>query len=148
LGRLSRAGTRLGRTYGVREALDRLEQLEERAIASTEVGTLPNGAPKMHRADLAVLADGGTLAFEVELTPKAPRRLQALMRAWRYAVGRRSVAQVRYHCAPGQTRAAVDRAIAKSDRSGRGGRRPAVTCAALDALHRRGQAGGLALEPG
>jgi hypothetical protein len=90
-----------------------IEQLEEHPIASAEVGTLPNGVPKRHRADLAVLVEGGTLAFEVELTPKAPRRLQALMRAWRYAVGRRTVAEVHYHCAPGQTRTAVERAIAK-----------------------------------
>jgi hypothetical protein len=89
------------------------EQLEERSIASAEVGTLPNGAPKMHRADLAVLAEAGTIVFEVELTPKAPRRLQKLMRSWRWAVGRRTVAEVHYHCAPGQTRFAVDRAIAK-----------------------------------
>jgi hypothetical protein len=89
------------------------EQIEERPIASAEVGHLPNGAPRMHRADLAVLADAGTIAVEVELTPKAPRRLQALMRAWRGAIGSRVVAEVQYHCAPGQTRKAVERAVAK-----------------------------------
>ncbi len=89
------------------------EQIEERPIASAEVGTLPNGAPRMHRADLAVLADSGTIAIEVELTPKSPQRLQALMRAWRYSVGRRVVAEIHYHCAPGQTRQAVERAVAK-----------------------------------
>jgi hypothetical protein len=67
----------------------------------------------MHRADLAVLAEAGTIAVELELTPNAPRRLQALMRAWRFAVGRRTLAEVHYHCAPGQTRTAVEAAITK-----------------------------------
>lgn len=67
----------------------------------------------MHRADLAVLTEGGRIAVEVELTPKSPRRLQALMRSWRWAVGSRVVAEVHYHCAPGQTRKAVERAVAK-----------------------------------
>jgi hypothetical protein len=90
------------------------EQIEERPIASAKVGELPNGAPRMHRADLAVLADEGTIAIEVELTPKAPRRLQGLMRGWRRAVGSGAVAEVHYHCAPGQTRRAVERAVAKT----------------------------------
>jgi hypothetical protein len=44
------------------------------------------------------------IAIEVELTPKTPSRLQRLIRAWRYAVGFGVVAEVHYHCAPGQTR--------------------------------------------
>ncbi len=90
------------------------EQIEERPVASAEVGTLPSRAPRMHRADLAVLTEAGTIAVEVELTPKAPNRLQALLRAWRHAVGRGVVAEVHYHCAPGQTRRAVERAVAKT----------------------------------
>lgn len=89
------------------------EQIEERPIASAKVGERPNGAPHSHRADLAVLADGGTIEVEVELTPKSPQRLQHLIRAWRYAVAFRVVAEVHYHCAPGQTRRAVERAVAK-----------------------------------
>lgn len=90
------------------------EQLEERMIASAEVGTLPNGAPKKHRSDLAVLTDSGTIAYEVELTPKTPHRLKAIMRGWRRAVGNRSnLAAVHYLCEPGQTRRGVERAIAK-----------------------------------
>ncbi len=90
------------------------EQIEGRPIASAKVGELPNGAPRLHRADLAVLAEGGTIAIEVELTPKSPQRLQRLIRAWRYAVGFGVVAKVHYHCAPGQTRRAVERAVAKA----------------------------------
>lgn len=55
----------------------------------------------------------GPIAVEVELTPKAPRRLYELIRAWRHAVGRRTVAEVHYLCEPGQTRRAVERAVAK-----------------------------------
>ena len=108
----------LGRHFGHERVLTEreialTEQIEERPIASAEVGTLPNGAPRMHRADLAVLAEAGTIAIEVELTPKSPQRLQALMRGWRRAVAARVVAEVHYHCAPGQTRRAVERAVAK-----------------------------------
>jgi hypothetical protein len=37
------------------------EQIEERPIASAKVGELPNGAPRMHRADLAVPPEGHPL---------------------------------------------------------------------------------------
>ncbi len=108
----------LGRHFGHDRVLTErelvlAEQIEGRPIASAQVGELPNGAPRFHRPDLAVLAEGGTIAIEVELTPKAPRRLEAIIRAWRRAVGSGVVAQVHYHCAPGQTRRAVERAVAK-----------------------------------
>ncbi len=109
----------LGRHFGHDRVLTErelvlAEQIEGRPIASAKVGELPNGAPRLHRADLAVLAEGGTIAIEVELTPKSPQRLQRLIRAWRYAVGFGVVAEVHYHCAPGQTRRAVERAVAKA----------------------------------
>lgn len=47
----------------------------------------------------------------MELTPKAPRRLYELIRAWRFAVAEGKVKEVHYLCAPGQTRAAVERAV-------------------------------------
>ena len=108
----------LGRHFGqglilTERELVLAEQIEGRPIASAQVGELPNGAARMHRADLAVLAESGTIAIEVELTPKSPQRLQGLIRAWRYAVAHRVVAEVHYHCAPGQTRTAVERAVAK-----------------------------------
>jgi hypothetical protein len=40
-------------------------------------------------------------AIEVELTAKAARRLDAILRAWRRAVARRQFASVRYVCSPG-----------------------------------------------
>ena len=88
------------------------EAIEERPIASIEVGTI-HGRPRMHRADLAVLREEGTIAIEVELTPKAPRRLENLLRHWRRAMGTRVVSEVHYLCEPGQTRRAVERAAFK-----------------------------------
>ena len=88
------------------------EQIEGRPIASAEVGEGRYGAPRLHRPDIAILTDEGTIAIEVELTPKSPRRLQGILRAWRFAIARRRLAEVHYHCAPGQTRRAVERAAA------------------------------------
>ena len=84
------------------------EKIEERPIASAEVGHLLNGNPRMHRADLAAFADSGTLAVEVELTPKTPRRLEGIIRAWRRAS---CVEEVHYICAPGLTHRTVERAV-------------------------------------
>jgi hypothetical protein len=84
------------------------ERIEERPIASAEVGHLPSGKPRMHRADLAVLAESGTIAIEVELTPKSPRRLEGIIRAWRRAG---CVEEVHYLCAPGSTHRTVERAV-------------------------------------
>ena len=87
------------------------EQIEGHRIASATVRG--DGRRQLHRADLAILADTGTIAVEVELTPKAPRRLQQLVRAWGYATFDKEPAEVRYLCAPGQTRRAVERAVEK-----------------------------------
>jgi hypothetical protein len=86
------------------------ERVEGRPIASAKVGELPNGAPQLHRPDLAILADTGPIAVEVELTPKSPKRLEAIIRAWRRA---HWVAEVRYYCAAGQTRRALERTLVK-----------------------------------
>jgi hypothetical protein len=75
-------------------------------IASAIVGELPDGRPMLHRPDLVVRDDGRTMAVEVELTPKAPRRLLAIVRSWRRA---RYVDQILYLCPPGPT---VERAVA------------------------------------
>jgi hypothetical protein len=82
------------------------ERIEGRPIASAQLGER-----RMHRPNLVAFCEGRTIAIEVELTPKAPRRLETLIRAWRRASW---VAEVRYYCAPGQTRRAVERAIAKT----------------------------------
>jgi hypothetical protein len=82
------------------------EKVEGHPIASARLGE-----GRMHRPDLVAFDEGRTVAIEVELTPKAPRRLEGLIRAWRRASW---VAEVRYYCAPGQTRRAVERAVAKA----------------------------------
>lgn len=84
------------------------EQSEGRPIASAEIGTLPNGAPRLHRPDLAVLAEVGVISVEVELTAKSPARLKRIMRAWMAA---RWVSEVHYLCPKGPTLRAVRRAV-------------------------------------
>jgi DNA-binding Lrp family transcriptional regulator len=85
------------------------EQLEGRPIASVEIGRV-NRRPRYHRADLVILMDCGAVPFEVELTPKAPARLRAIVAAWRRAP---HIHHVEYLCEPGQTYRAVERAVAK-----------------------------------
>ena len=107
----------LGRHYGhdlVRSEREIVlaEQIAGRAVASADLGER-QGRTRLHRPDLAILTDEGTIAIEVELTPKAPRRLYALIRAWRSTIGMGTVSEVHYHCAPGQTRKAVERAVYK-----------------------------------
>lgn len=98
------------RILGERE-LVLAERIEGRPIASARIGELPSGAPRLHRPDLVVLTQGMPIAVEVELTPKAPRRLEAIVRSWRRAG---CVEEVRYYCEPGQARRAVERAIEKT----------------------------------
>jgi hypothetical protein len=87
------------------------ERLTGRPIASAKVGELPSGHPRLHRPDFAIV--GGTLnrAIEVELTPKAPVRLDRIVRSWRRADW---VEEVVYICAPGAARRAVDRAVMRT----------------------------------
>jgi hypothetical protein len=84
------------------------EQLKERPIASAVVGELADGRPRLHRADLVIDADERPTAVEIELTPKAPTRLRAIVKAWRRA---RYVERVFYFCAPGPTQRAVEDAV-------------------------------------
>lgn len=105
----------LGERYGKPSILSErelrlAEQVEGREIFSARLGELPNGAPRLHRPDLAILGEDGPVAVEVELTPKGPRRLERLIRAWRRASW---VAEVHYYCEPGITRRAVGRAVEK-----------------------------------
>lgn len=87
------------------------ERIEGRPIVSAKLGQHPDGSPRLHQPDLAILTADRPIAIEVELTPKSPSRLVAIVRAWRRASW---VEEVRYLCAPGVTRRAVQRAIAKT----------------------------------
>jgi len=61
-----------------------LERERRLPIASADLGESPSGFRRLHLADLAVLGEQ-VIAVEVELTPKAPRRLEEIVRAWRRA---------------------------------------------------------------
>ena len=105
----------LGEEFGVERILTErelvlAEQIEERPIASAKVGEWLDGSPRLHRPDLAVLTDERPIVVEVELSAKSPRRLKGVIRAWRRASW---VSEVRYYCAPGSTRRAVERAVAE-----------------------------------
>lgn len=54
---------------------------------------------RFHRPDL-VLLDDPPVAIEVELTAKAPKRLQDILRAWRWTLARKQFGLVRYLCSP------------------------------------------------
>lgn len=82
------------------------ERVEGRPIASVPITV--RGREGLHRPDLAILGAGGVSAVEVELSAKAPRRLEAIMRAWRRAS---YIAEVRYLCGSAGVRRAVERAV-------------------------------------
>lgn len=96
------------------------ERIAGRAIASAKLGHHARGTPRLHRPDLAVWNGSKPIAIEVELTPKAPARLAAIVRGWRRAEW---VEGITYFCAPGPTRGAVERAVDKT----RAGNRVRVT---------------------
>jgi hypothetical protein len=83
------------------------------ALASARIGIAPDGGPLLHRPDLVLWPQdaeegaGLPVAVEVELTVKAPRRLQEICRAWARCS---CVAGVLY-LAPPEVRRALERAI-------------------------------------
>jgi hypothetical protein len=98
----------LAEEFGGKEVLSERELiLRERVEESFVCSALLPGR-RRHRPDLAVLTDEGVIAIEVELTPKAPRRLETIIAGWRDA---RCVTEVRYYCEAGVARRAVERAI-------------------------------------
>lgn len=84
------------------------EALSGREIASAKVGEREDGSARLHRPDLVVVNGDRPLAIEVELSPKAPIRLQQIMGGWRKAG---CVEGVRYYVSAGKTRRAVERAV-------------------------------------
>jgi hypothetical protein len=79
-------------------------------VASAELGRLPDGRPRLRRADLVLMPrdeDCRPVAVEVELTVKWARRLEAICRAWARC---RLVESVRYYASPAAARA-VARAV-------------------------------------
>jgi hypothetical protein len=87
---LERQGHRL---LSEREILAR-ERAEGKRIYSAE-----HSYKGFHRPDLVHLGEEPE-AIEVELTDKAARRLDEILRCWRRAVGRGQFSRVRYLCSP------------------------------------------------
>jgi hypothetical protein len=78
-------------------------------VASARLGELPGGRPALHRPDLALISpDRRVVAVEIELSIKAPRRLQAICRAYARA---RHISHV-YYFATRPAARAVSRAVA------------------------------------
>jgi hypothetical protein len=75
------------------------------------------GHGRSHRADLIRLAPEGPEAIELELTAKGAARLDALLRAWRFAVAEGRLARVTYHCPPA-VRRLLERALARTATAG------------------------------
>src|SRR5215211_5193167 len=87
----------------------RFAELDSRQpIGSAVVDEFPSGRQLLHRPDLLLTDDGSSVPIEVELTTKAPRRLQHLMRCWCRS---RHIERVLYVVPSGSTERAVRRAI-------------------------------------
>jgi hypothetical protein len=100
-----------GRSVLGEAALRRHQQLGDESLLCVLGVATPRTATATHRPDLALLAKGSheaPVAVEVELTVKAPRRLQAICLAWARCG---SVAGVLYLASPAAQRA-VSRAVA------------------------------------
>jgi hypothetical protein len=79
-------------------------------IASARLGSLPGGRIALHRPDLALRSESGEMvAVEVELSVKAPRRLEAICRGYARA---RHLDHVAYLAAPAAARAVSRAAVA------------------------------------
>jgi hypothetical protein len=115
------------RVVGERELRD-LERFYEVSLASAELGCGDGAEKLLHRPDLVLLAPRPDaelpVAVEVELTLKAPRRLEAICRAWARC---RQVAGVVY-VASDEARRGVQRAIEHTQAGDR------VVVVSLDAL--------------
>lgn len=80
-------------------------------LASARLGERSDGRPALHRPDLALARnDGQTVAIEVELSVKAPRRLAAICRAWARA---RHIDLICYVATP-PARRALERVIGET----------------------------------
>lgn len=101
------------------------ERASGRPLASAKLGEHASGQARLHRADLALVGADETVAVEVELTPKAPRRLEAIIRAWRRA---RWVDSVRYYARAGATIGGLERAVRRTRAADR------IDVVALEAL--------------
>jgi hypothetical protein len=109
--------------FGARLELAGETMLSEREIVAAEraegkrIYSADLGHGRVHRADLLRLAADGPEAIELELTAKGARRLDALLRAWRFAVAEGRLSRVVYQCPP-KTRGLLERAVTRTSTSG------------------------------
>lgn len=106
-----RAGGEAGEEIVSEREIRQLERTERRPLASATVGERPDGSLRLHRPDLALVGAARVVAIEVELTGKAPQRLEAIVRGWCRA---RCVDLIRYYAPAGAVTAGLRRAIERA----------------------------------
>lgn len=109
--RLAELGARL-EAGGGRILSEREIGAAERA-AGSRLYSADLGHGRFHRADLIRLGAEGAEAIELELSAKGAARLDAILRAWRFAVAEGRLARVVYHCDP-RVKGLLDRSVART----------------------------------
>lgn len=90
-----------------------VERQMGKPVASAAVGEGRRGKTRYHRGDLLQrFPDGKAFVIEIELTSKAPRRLEEILMGWYRAKGINGVV---YFCRAGKTYRGVERAIARKE---------------------------------
>lgn len=102
------------RTLSEREIAVEERERSERFLSA------PLGDDRFHRADLLRFgAEGGPpQAIEVELNAKSRERLEAILRAWCWAVAEHRLSRVVYRCPP-RIRPIVERAVQRTQSVGK-----------------------------
>jgi hypothetical protein len=112
---LAALGARL-EAGGERVLSEREIAVAERA-AGSRIYSADLGHGRFHRADLVRLGAEGPEAIELELSAKGAARLDAILRAWRFAVAEGRLTGVTYHCPPATGRL-LGREIARTSTAG------------------------------
>jgi hypothetical protein len=108
---LATLGARL--EAGGERVLSEREIVAAERAAGSRLYSADLGRGRFHRADLVRLGADGPEAIELELSAKGAARLDAILRAWRFAVAEGRLARVAYHC-PTSTRGLIERALART----------------------------------
>jgi hypothetical protein len=105
--RLERDGHRVLSEYEIAAC----ERAEGKRIYSVEIRDR-----RHHRPDLVILGEAPE-AIEVELSDKSKRRLDGILRGWRWAIAEKGFCRVRYLCSP----KAMPYVVRAVERTGSGG---------------------------
>jgi hypothetical protein len=112
---LAALGARL--EVGGERVLSEREIVAAERAAGSHLYSADLGRGRFHRADLIRLGAEGPEAIELELSAKGAARLDAILRAWRFAVAEGRLARVAYHCTS-RTRRLLGRAVARTSTAG------------------------------